>query len=345
VSLAGSDGLGLWLVDPIAQTGAAFPTVQLGDGRPAFAGDTLYYGTRKGIHRVKKSVDDLAIPNVTGSGGLAISPDRSLLTESECYGHGFMADVAKGTMVSAQIDDRATYVDERVDGSVVYDITREILLRRPDGTKQVLAEIHEGMPEYVTFSPSGKRVAYDISGDHPAIFLVGLDGTAPQELTSEADTQPLFLDEDHLIVTRVDANGTRPIVLTLDGSIEGRGPPGQAALDVRDGMVLVTSVDRHHLFVWEPATHKEREIALPTDAEVFAAQWSPDGKDTYLQLGAAGLEIWRLPAHGAAEKIFAAKGDDTLYPMRVSPTGRLLVSVGMWTGDLYLIPALTGALF
>jgi Tol biopolymer transport system component len=334
-------------------------------GRAVFSPDArvLYYPAADGIHRVdiQTEHDETAVPGVFAPAGLALSAAADALAFSDCAARGPLLDLSRSPPVLAVDEDLPRQPAAGPNGLLTYVRERRgqytLVMRDAQGTARQLTKPDEGSPSAPSFDPTGRWIAFEIGGTKaPGIYVVDAAGQYPPErVTAGAqDNAPIWTADGRLVFTRWD-DQQNPSVMLVDRT---GGTPERAPLPSRKtvahalgtGELLLESKDKEQLFLWKPGHGPERRVPLgPLAGSYFMASGiAPDGRFLVVQTGASGRTVWRLWLDGSArppERLFAARGDQSMSSVALTSDGRILVGVRSWSGELHLVRAPAGARF
>ena len=105
-------------------------------------------------------------------------------------------------------------------------------------------------------------------------------------------------------------------------------------------MVLLSS-DGRKLYLWNPTSRRERELAVPAlaSANIFAIAASFDGRFLVVESGSFGQQVWKVPlaAPQRAEKVFELDRGQTMDGVVVNEANRILVAPQAWIGELFAV--------
>lgn len=324
-------------------------------GRAAFSpdGGTVYYQTGKGIRRrvLATGGDDMFLPEVYAYGGVDVSPDGRALVFSDSHPADTellpvgpnAVPALRGKIANALALPDKGWVYVRHEAGV----PDSIVVQR-GGTSRVIAG-NLGVVMLYGVDKTGRRAVFDLDGDAPGIHVVDLDGFPPVRLTTTAaDSNPIFTADGRVAFTRWDTKG-QPAVLIVDPAAGTRGdaerkpsnplPRITASLIPTTGELVLMSLDNKHLFAWDPATDKERELDLAGYSRpILQAVAAPDGRA--LAVLDDQSTTWIVPLDGAgaayvaAEPVPCATSDRPVF----DAAGHLVVTSRPWRGGLYRVP-------
>jgi hypothetical protein len=111
------------------------------------------------------------------------------------------------------------------------------------------------------------------------------------------------------------------------------------------GRALLGSPDKRFYYWWDPATGAESPgPSIPDSGPPAHTAVSPNGRWVLFIGGIGGGEVWRASSAPAAkpELLYTLPGDRNALTATVDDDGQPLVSVGSWSGELYLARAHPG---
>jgi len=216
----------------------------------------------------------------------------------------------------------------------------------PDGTVRWSLSADAPVTD-VRWSPSGFRIAYLTTTYRTGSTLQVVAGDGAGDTLLDRDTAPVapaWLPLGPHLLAYVDAGGTLRIVNSDTGETVGSSPASRDAVELdwaRDGSRLLEATPRS-LRLRDVAVGKlaaqlslgpARRVALPADATVRTAAYSPDGRSlaVLLQRPARGRqpahsELYLMNRDGTSQRLlFTAPG--LLSSLDWSPDGtRLLIA-------------------
>ncbi len=353
-------------------TDRSSPTVCLGDtseraldcldrddvirGRAAFSpdGGTLYYQTRDGIRRrsVDGGDDVLWLPGVEALGGIDVSPSGRTLIFSDDRPRG--GEAAPLDALDAPVVEGAACAPSFGGGRWFY--TREtaagleLVAKSPGGAVVVLAAL-AGRTGGLWVDATGGRVAYDLDGDAPGIYVVDTKPFPPVRVTlTAADSNPVWTRDGKLVFTRWDDAGQPRLVIadpalgTQDDATRPAVHPSPRVTLARvptTGEIVLSGLEPV-LYLWDPDTGAERVV----DAKALGARGilqatvAPDGS-AIVVLTSAGdaYELWRVPLTdgGAVERVLEQPDCGSLDRPAFDADGTLHAVIAPWRGDIYTV--------
>jgi tRNA A-37 threonylcarbamoyl transferase component Bud32 len=332
-------------------------------GRVSFSPDAraVYYPAADGLHRYERETeqDRVILPGVFARGGLAVSPSGGALVFSDCRARGPLLDFSQSPPRVAIDDDLPREPAAGPRGMVAYvrerNGQRVLVMRDAQGIARELTTVELGSPSSPAFDATGQWLAFQLVGaDKPGIYFVATDGGYPSQSVTVGlhDTDPIFTSDGRIAFTRWDDQHNPYVhVVAREGGTPERAslPPRQTAeLITRTGELLLTSKDKRQLFLWNPATGRERSVALgPLEGSyLMSAGISDDGKYLVAQVGTSGRTVWRLWLDGRPpERLYEAKPVESMSSVALTTDGRILVGVRSWQGELFVVRAPAGQHF
>jgi Tol biopolymer transport system component len=319
----------------------------ISDARPAFGHDArnLYYATADGIRRraIATAQDELVLPNVHATGGLAVSSDGSALVYSECGAQSRIVDVAHPE--TALIDEPTAGAPAVGPGGTIA-WTRavgagRVLVARVGDDEIELTRSELGSVGAASISPSGTHIAFAVKGEQPGIYVtpIGTDRTLLRATDSPLDARPTWLDDKTLAFVRSDESGGPSVyVVPADGGTIRRVAVARNLWGARRGKLLVTSPTRTSWL--DPQTGVERP-GPREPAATHNATLSPNGNWLAFQAGQLGHDIWRvsLEPAGKLERVATLPSGETVSRVAITDSGQILVAPQTWSGDLFYVPA------
>ncbi|MBL8624365.1 MAG: serine/threonine protein kinase [Myxococcales bacterium] len=326
---------------------ACVPTAQPAYGRPVIdaAGDVIYYGAPGGIRRFTRSTgaDALIVDGAGVNGGLAVAPSGRRLAWSDCQPQITLTDLATGAAVHAESLTGPT-TNTRGDWAFVRETPSLSILafREPGGLVHELTA-PPIIPGHPALEPAGERVVFG-RGDVPGLHLAWGTQLRPiDRLTDDpSDDGAVWIGRDRVAFTRTDAAGV-PAVWTVD-VVDGR-PAAATGLTRRvvadgqpgGGQVLLFNDDRTRLYLWDPATGREREVPQPAafhGAMLLDADLAPDGRHVVVLRGA---EVWRFDVDGgAAARLWVAPAGHGCWGVEVDAQDHVVVADARDAGRVYV---------
>jgi hypothetical protein len=194
------------------------------------------------------------------------------------------------------------------------------------------------------FDDRGKRIAFKLNGAEPGLYVVDTTPYPPERITEGTlDTNPVWTDDGQLAFTRWD-DAHKPTVMLV--SPDGGDPrvahaKQRITIDVNrvTGELLLMSVEYTRLYLWDPATGKERAISTAAlgGGHLLRASVSADGQWALVQSGPWGETTWKLRVDGTAEPEVAYRAGDgtTMERPLMRADGHVIVVPEIWVGELY----------
>jgi len=197
-------------------------TGQINDARPAFGHDArnLYYGTPQGIRRreLATSQDELVLPNVHATGGVAVAADGSGLVYSDC---GKQSRIVNAAHLETTLIDDPTADAPAVSAMGQIGWTRavgngRIAVVRTGDHEMAVTQPELGSVTELAIAPSGAHVALVVKGERPGIYVTatGVDFAAARITESSGDSRPAWIDNATLAFVHTDDNGP-PSIYTV----------------------------------------------------------------------------------------------------------------------------------
>jgi tricorn protease len=249
------------------------------------------------------------------------------------------------------------------DGSrLAFSWMGEIWTADIDGGQLARLTNHEADDSQPMFSPDGQQLAFvSTRTGSPQIFLMGVDGSAPRQVTFHSagyaledwfpDGQSLLAsgERDHfhrdarrLIKIDVDERRAERILADVMAEDAQLSPDGKRVLFTREGERWWRKGYRgeRSAQVWELdlETGATREL-LHEGVECMWPLWMPDGRGFYFTKGAEhGFDLWRYrfaknAAQAGKQKLMAGFEDDSIVYPSISRDGSTLVFRHLF--DLY----------
>jgi hypothetical protein len=231
-----------------------------------------------------------------------------------------------------------------------FSTANRLELRRKDGTIVELVPPQFGHLTGIAFDAAGEKIAFAAGGDHPGIYVVTVrPSSSSQPITQltdgTTDSAPQFTRDGRVLFTRLDARFVAHVfAVPVDAGPLTQTSPGSRKIRTSNpatGQVLV-DVGEHTLW-WDPITDRLSPPA-PWPASTRQIAVSPNGKWFVLQVGVAGLTIYRgRLAHPAAlEKVADFPADLTLDDAAIDDDGRVIAPIDRWSGELEIVDAAPG---
>jgi hypothetical protein len=341
-------GAGICLVD-LRTPGPprCLKTAETPYGKPSFdAAGRIYYGGLTGIRRHDPATgeDVLVVRDRGVNGGMAVSPSGGTLVWSECQPQIEITRQDDGLLVHAEsLTGAAT---NRAGGwAFVRETPSSSLLsyRDPGGLVHVLTRAEQGMPGAPALDPDSDGIVFPMT--EPSVGLYLAHGQSHKPIRKLSDDpglqQPVWVDADHVAVTKLDAAGLPFVFLVdLDTGTARRAldRPRQTMDRQPDGpLVLLASDDRNRLFLWNPASGAEREIALGREVggrNLVEAELGPGAAFVDLVIGP---EVWRVTVDGktAPRRRFTPPAGKGFWGIEVGPDGAAYAMLSEERGDIY----------
>ena len=167
-----------------------------------------------------------------------------------------------------------------------------------------------------------------------------------RRLTEQAMGGAIRVDDGHVAATATHDDGLPYIHLVDVDTGEDRQalPRPRITLDRQpDGdTILVASDDRLRLFLWEPATGRERELPLPVEVShrpIIDADLAVGARSVDVVVGP---EVWTVPIlgpgrTGPATRAYAPPAHKSFWGNELGADGQRYVLLGEERGDLYRI--------
>jgi Tol biopolymer transport system component len=328
-------------------------------------GSTLYFDRRRGIGRLRllSEVRESVLSGVSAQGGIAISPDGRALVWSDCGPTSELFDVSADPPRVLAGDALLRSPTFGPGGRLAYVRVREgasqLIVRDPDGTEREVASpaaaglgaaIHD-----VAFSPDGGQLAFVLKNTkEPGIYRLALAQGAPaNRLTEDASDAGPYFAGNALVFTRRDRDHVPHLMqIQTDGrnvrQVSSR-PRQTIGADWAGPRVLLASPDHKSLYWWDLITGGESPgpSAKPPQQRAPEADFlslSPNGQ-WLLYLGSNHQQAWRLRLDGTSrpELLRQLADDRTISGGTIDPSGRAVITVNRWFGDLLIARPPDGA--
>ncbi|MBK9035553.1 MAG: serine/threonine-protein kinase [Myxococcales bacterium] len=297
----------------------------------------------------RRRFDDAAAPVLvtpTEIDGLAMtaSADGDVVVASRCVRRARLIAVPPGGGAPRVLTDgRLMQPTARADGTIAlarYHTTQDTVLsvRNPDGALRDLTPL-DHIVRSPAWDPSGALLAYRRGGTDGGLFITDLAPSTPRRLTSvSTDDAPVFLADGRVAFARMTAPGTRALFV-VDPATGTATPAAHADRwpydrHPRDGRILVGDPRRYRLWLWDPATDRETEIAHSDDAAADFASFAPDGRSI---LATWATEVWRVVVADGHATLLYRRADDAaaLDGATQLPDGTVVVAERYYQGELF----------
>jgi dipeptidyl aminopeptidase/acylaminoacyl peptidase len=292
---------------------------------------------------------------------VALSPDGRALVFSDCRPRGTLLDVTETPPHPALEEDLPREPCAGPGGRLAFVRDRRsrrvLVVREPSGVTREVTSEALGSPSAPAFDSAGKRLVFQLAEPgRSGIYVVDAEGQYPAEAVTrgEHDTDPIFARDGEIFFTRWDELHNPVVMRTRPGQPELRralaSPRQTVQLVRRSGEILLGSKDKKELFLWDPATGRERRVALGAaeGGYLMAAAVAPDGRFAVVQVGTYGRVLWKIwldRSARPAERVFEAQLGQSMSSVTITEEGRILVAPRTWLGELHAVLAPAGEVF
>ena len=241
------------------------------------------------------------------------------------------------------LDGRFTHLAARGDGQLAMaryvDTVDTVLSVRDHGGAMRDLTPADHIVREPAWNAAGTLLAYRRAALDGGIYVVDLAPSPPRRVTGETtDTAPVFLADGRLVFARVTAPGVTQMFVAdpATGEVGPAPRPDRRPYDrhPRDGRVLVGDPRQHRMWLWDPTTGREVEVARSDDPAADVARFAPDGASI---IATWRDGVWRLPvAGGAARELYRPAVDAAQLDGAVElPDGTVLVAERYYRGELH----------
>lgn len=317
-------------------------------GAPMLLGDSTHYlvGNAEGLW--KRRLDGTGTPIRVGPDkieGLTMTASRDgrTIVYSTCVQRSRVSVRAADGAVRDLMEGRQSELATRADGALAmvrYVSMHESLI----AVRDTAGEVRELTPrEQLVREPSwsadGQQITYRVAGTGGGIYTVDVTPLPPRRVSdATTDIAPVFTADGKIVVARYEADqASRLWILDPDTGTARRvddRPAWPYDRDPISGRILVGDLSRHRLWLWDPRTGEETEVARGDKKAADFASFARDGKSLLVTWG---KELWRLPVGGGEPVLLvsAAKGIVTLGRAVELPDGTVAFTQHFRAGDLF----------
>lgn len=310
----------------------------------------VYYAGLAGLRRRDPATgaDVVLVPGRGANGGLAVSPAGDALYFSECQPQIELTRTDDGAVIHAESLTRPQ-INRRGGWTFIRETPSTSLLAFRDeaGAIHILTDATQGTATDPALEPDGDRIVFYLLGPEPGLYLARGRGTQPiRRLTTRPLAGAVWVDDRRVAATLIHDDGL-PYVHFVDletGADRQALPRSRQTFDRQpDGdLILLASDDRARLFLWSPASGRERELTLPVEVAgrpLAEADLAAGARAVDVRIG---VEVWTVPidgdgAAGPATRTFVPPARRGFWGVEIGADDRRYVALSDDRGDLYRV--------
>lgn len=317
-------------------------------GMPMLLGDSQHYlvGRNEGLWKWR--LDGTGTPVKVWSGRIdglsrSISADGRALVYSSCLERSRLSVRSADGTVRDVLDGRHLELTARRDGALAmvrYVGAEEslIAMRTPAGELREVTPRDQLVRE-PSWSVDGRSVVYRVAGKGGGIYVVDVSPLPPRRVSEQTtDMAPVYLADGRIAVARYEEDQIARLWVLDPATNLATRVHNRAAWPYdrhpETGQVLVGDLSRHRMWLWDPATGAETEVARGDRSAADYASFTRDGRHLLVTWG---NELWRLSLHGEPpERLHTAPaGIESLGRAAELPDGSITFTQHVRAGDIY----------